>query len=491
MSQMLEQAIVDAEALKEAALKNAEQAIVEKYSKEVKDAVEVLLEQEPPPMDPAAAPMPPEMGMMPPPPAPPSEMVDDVPLAATEGEELCPCPEKDEKVEISFSQLRKMAGQDQMEAGGPPLGAPMPPEMMGGMPPEEEAMMMMEHKLADDELFLVFEDCPLMGPEPEEYDDDEDDEDDEEYDDDEEDENTIEIEDVDPEDLASLAMAAVHSLAVQAGAEGLSTTVEMGDDDDDDDDDYNDMDFEPTGDDDNPFDNTATADDDEEDDDDDDDDDVLGEDDDEMQLNESDLAEILEALAVDMHNVPTGQPGGGSNHALDEENLDILNAQLANESETTPSNLTPGVGANLEAQITKENSDLKESLQRYDDHFKTLNEKNKHYESLLVKLKNRLEEVNLTNAKLLYTNRTLNSDSLNERQRNKIADAISKVQSVEEAKVVYETLQSTVRSTKKTRGPESLSEVVRRPSTILPRKQTVAKPSDPISDRWKILAGIK
>jgi len=359
-----------------------------------------------------------------------------------------------------------MAGQDQMAAGGPPLGAPMAPEMMGGMPPEEE--MMMEQELADDELFLILEEMDMEEEEEEE-----------EYE--EEEEDTIEIEDAEPEDLASMAMMAVHSLAVKAGAEDLSTTVETDDDDD--------MDFEPVDDDDdNPFDNTATVDD--EDDEDDDDDDVLDEDDD-IQLNESDLAEILEALAVDVHNVPTGQPGGGSNNALDEENLDILNAQLANESEVTPSILTPGVGANLEAQITQENDDLKESLQTYDKHFKTLNEKNKHYESLLVKLKNRLEEVNLTNAKLLYTNRTLNSDSLNERQKNKIVNAISKVQSVEEAKVVYETLQSTVVPAAKRRGPESLSEVVRRPSTLLPRKQSVVKPSDPISDRWKILAGIK
>ena len=39
MSTLLEQAIVDAEALKEAAIKNAEAAIIEKYSSEVKDAV--------------------------------------------------------------------------------------------------------------------------------------------------------------------------------------------------------------------------------------------------------------------------------------------------------------------------------------------------------------------------------------------------------------------------------------------------------------------
>ena len=43
---MLEQAIVDATALREAALKNAEQAIIEKYAPQIKDAVESLLEGE-------------------------------------------------------------------------------------------------------------------------------------------------------------------------------------------------------------------------------------------------------------------------------------------------------------------------------------------------------------------------------------------------------------------------------------------------------------
>ena len=43
MSNMLEQAIVDAAALKEAALKNAEHAILEKYAPEIKSAVDQLL----------------------------------------------------------------------------------------------------------------------------------------------------------------------------------------------------------------------------------------------------------------------------------------------------------------------------------------------------------------------------------------------------------------------------------------------------------------
>ena len=44
MSSMLEQAIVDAAALREAALKNAEQSVIEKYAPEIKAAVDSLLE---------------------------------------------------------------------------------------------------------------------------------------------------------------------------------------------------------------------------------------------------------------------------------------------------------------------------------------------------------------------------------------------------------------------------------------------------------------
>ena len=41
MSTMLEQALIDAAALKEAALKNAESAILEKYASEVKTTINI------------------------------------------------------------------------------------------------------------------------------------------------------------------------------------------------------------------------------------------------------------------------------------------------------------------------------------------------------------------------------------------------------------------------------------------------------------------
>ena len=46
MSNLLKEAIVDANALREAALKHAETKIVDKYSEEVRETLEALLEQD-------------------------------------------------------------------------------------------------------------------------------------------------------------------------------------------------------------------------------------------------------------------------------------------------------------------------------------------------------------------------------------------------------------------------------------------------------------
>ena len=50
MSSLLRDAIVDAKALREAALKNAEAAVIDRYSEEVRTTLNSLLEQEEAPL---------------------------------------------------------------------------------------------------------------------------------------------------------------------------------------------------------------------------------------------------------------------------------------------------------------------------------------------------------------------------------------------------------------------------------------------------------
>jgi hypothetical protein len=101
--------------------------------------------------------------------------------------------------------------------------------------------------------------------------------------------------------------------------------------------------------------------------------------------------------------------------------------------------------------------------------------------------------MNLSNARLLYTNKVLDSTSLNERQKTRIVEAISNAENIEEAKVIYETLQSATSTNREQKVPQSLSEVINRNSNsslLLSRKNTREDSTHRFSDRLKKLAGI-
>ena len=128
-------------------------------------------------------------------------------------------------------------------------------------------------------------------------------------------------------------------------------------------------------------------------------------------------------------------------------------------------------------ETTKEHTQLKKKYKKLNETF------NKVHQTLT--------KTNTANARLLYTNKVLTNSSLNERQKIKIVEALSKASSVEEAKIIFETLQSAVGTSANIKQPQSLSEAVtRNSSTYLPQSESKKEKSSPATDRWKILAGI-
>jgi hypothetical protein len=87
---MLDQAIVDAKALKEAAIKSAESTIIEKYSQEIREAVDTMLGQE------VLA---------------EEEMVANIPMAASDVS-ATPIGGGEEVVELDFAELEQMIDQE-------------------------------------------------------------------------------------------------------------------------------------------------------------------------------------------------------------------------------------------------------------------------------------------------------------------------------------------------------------------------------------------
>lgn len=198
--------------------------------------------------------------------------------------------------------------------------------------------------------------------------------------------------------------------------------------------------------------------------------------DDEVEIEESlDLDSltdaILEKLTVDMGADLAGWAGRSSEdmkYQMEKEMAHRRTTEVEEELETLKK---------AQEELVFENNKLNNELLKYKNAIGRLNE--------------RVTETNLSNARLLYTNRVLRNTSLNERQKEQIVEAISKSDSVNEARTIYNTLQSTVQSAPK-RGPQSLSEAINRPSSLIRATRKESKePNDVFAERMKKLAGIK
>jgi hypothetical protein len=184
----------------------------------------------------------------------------------------------------------------------------------------------------------------------------------------------------------------------------------------------------------------------------------------EEDIDLSSLESLLEELVVDIEPQKSGWAGTPEDIMKYKEEL-----RLAQLSAT---------------KAEEENKELVAARER-------LSEQNAKMKAIITVLKEKVEEANLSNAKLLYTNQILTNDSLNERQKNKIVEALSNADSINEAKVIFETLKSAVGSVKGKAQPKSLRETIERPTATLPRRREAKTESLPYADRMQILAGIK
>ena len=198
-----------------------------------------------------------------------------------------------------------------------------------------------------------------------------------------------------------------------------------------------------------------------------------------IELDEMILNAIAEELKVDV-GIPDQGLGGRTTPT--DRNLEGQKVQLA---------------ALKDDELAEEHAALEKAREEagmYMEQVETLRTQKSKLEKTVLHLKERLEEINLSNARLLYTNRVLNSTSLNERQKIKIVESISNADSVEEAKVIYETLQSAVGDARNSTSPQSLREAVEKPSPTLPRsiaRREALSVQNPHFDRMRALAGIK
>ena len=110
------------------------------------------------------------------------------------------------------------------------------------------------------------------------------------------------------------------------------------------------------------------------------------------------------------------------------------------------------------------------------------------YKEAVTFLREKLHEVNILNAKLLYTNRLFKEFVLSNGQKMKIVETFDRAQTTREIKLVYSTLAESFKNgdIKKNRVQESASQ---KTGTTKPTKKIITEESE-VANRFKKLAGI-
>lgn len=121
---------------------------------------------------------------------------------------------------------------------------------------------------------------------------------------------------------------------------------------------------------------------------------------------------------------------GGSSDTDDIDDEGPVNEEISGLFESSDSSDT----------LREENKNLREEL-------------NKHRQAVKI-LRNKINEVNLINSKLLYTNRLFQKHNLDEREKMQIIENFDETSSVREAKLVYKTLSKNLNSS----GGENIQE---------------------------------
>ena len=420
MSSMLEQAIIDAEQLKEAAQRTAEEAVIEKYQSEIKEAVSKILEQEDPLAEEEVA----------------LEVTDEGEVSIVEDLPSAQLTEEDDIVEINLDQLEELMAQEMEE------GNLDPSDMLEREEVAEEIEALTEEEDLDEEVELDedlsdlleeddLEEIVVMGKKgkvemtPEEA----------------KKEGYLE-EDLDEE------IEIDESELVEAIKEMLGSHKE---------------------------------------------DKELGPD---LKEEEEALEEVEDLEEEKKPDFPDVDGDGDTKEPISKAQKDKKEKEGGEDKKDKDySKVPPQLRKHMQKEsrlLQKENKSLLREQTKMGNKVQLLERKLNKYGTVIEQLKQKLDESNLSNAKLLYQNRILNSISLNERQKDKIVEAITNATTVEEAKIIFETLQSAVGlKSKKTRRQESLNEVVTRSSSaFIPRKE-VKPNTDAFSDRMKRLAGLK
>ena len=113
----------------------------------------------------------------------------------------------------------------------------------------------------------------------------------------------------------------------------------------------------------------------------------------------------------------------------------------------------------------------------------------KEYKEAVTYLRDKLHEVNILNAKLLYTNRLFREFALSNDQKFKIVETFDRAQTTREIKLVYSTLAESYKDNGSVKRNEIKEFASKKAGTTAPKTKIISEENQ-VANRFKKLAGI-
>jgi hypothetical protein len=195
------------------------------------------------------------------------------------------------------------------------------------------------------------------------------------------------------------------------------------------------------------------------------------------------VAEMTEASEEDAEDLNESEEVELTDDTVIEISESMLRDELAkirslNEAEEAEEVEEETINENEEAQevVAEEQNDQ-------------LNEKLEAYEEAIDELKGQLGEMNLFNAKLLYTNKLLMNSDLTQAQRARAIESLDEARSLREVKLLFKTLTESFNKRSKETVTESKQRIVGSASRAT-RTAGASLNESTEASRWAMLAGI-
>ena len=206
-------------------------------------------------------------------------------------------------------------------------------------------------------------------------------------------------------------------------------------------------------------------------------------------MTDEDLKSFIEDVIADM--VGSGELEAGENFEEEDEDVEVeddvdIEVDSEEEVEIEENNIDSDTGPK---SFIKKNPDYVMEKQAMEKAKAKAEKELKEAHATINTLRSSLNEVNLLNAKLLYTNKIFKAKNLTESQKVKVLGAFDKAGTVKETKLVFETLNEGLKS-KKSPIKESLGAASKATGNFKNTKNPIIK-TDPMVARFQKLAGLK